>query len=116
MSFEEDFSEFIDDFKDVVTKGDASTFNAIFDEPFYDAMQVEASVPSLLAATADVAGIEQGNPLVVNEVTYYVRGIEPEGTGMTRLVLEPQNTQQSMKKTGNAGYPADPGSSWYKGA
>ena len=79
------------DYGSTVTKADASTFVAIFDNDFLavdlDESEVESSEPTLLARTADVSGLAHGDTLTISAVSYTVRGIQPDGTGMTQIML-----------------------------
>jgi len=79
------------DYGTTVTKTDASTFTAIFDNDFLavdvDESEVESSEPTLLARTADVSSLAHGDTLTISAVIYTVRGIQPDGTGMTQIML-----------------------------
>jgi len=79
------------DYGSTVTKADASTFVAIFDNDFLavdvDESEVESTEPTLLARTADVSGLAHGDSLTISAVSYTVRGIQPDGTGMTQIML-----------------------------
>ena len=79
------------DYGSTVTKTDASTFVAIFDNDFLavdvDESEVESSEPTLLARTADVLSLAHGDTLTISAVSYTVRGIQPDGTGMTQIML-----------------------------
>ena len=74
-----------------VTKTEASTLTAIFDNDFLavdlDESEVESTEPTLLARTADVSGLAHGDSLTISAVSYTVRGIQPDGTGMTQIML-----------------------------
>jgi hypothetical protein len=50
--------------------------------------EVESSALSLLAQTADLTDVAFGTPVEMNNVQFLVRGMEPDGTGMTLLRLE----------------------------
>ena len=79
------------DYGTTVTKTDASTFTAIFDNDFLavdlDESEVESTEPTLLARTADVSGLAHGDSLTISSTSYTVRGIQPDGTGMTQIML-----------------------------
>lgn len=60
----------------------------VFDNAYADPLGFSGSTPSLLCASADVSTAAQGTAVAVNGVNYTVAGIEPDGTGMTRLLLE----------------------------
>jgi len=86
-----DRSAMLADYGTTVTKTDASTFTAIFDNDFLavdlDESEVESTEPTLLARTADVSGLAHGDSLTISAVSYTVRGIQPDGTGMTQIML-----------------------------
>ena len=79
------------DYGSTVTKADASTFVAIFDNDFLavdlDESEVESTEPTLLARTADVSDLAHGDSLTISSTSYTVRGIQPDGTGMTQIML-----------------------------
>jgi hypothetical protein len=79
------------DYGSTVTKADARTVVAMFDNDFLavdvDESEVESSEPTLLARTADVSSLAHGDTLTISAVNYTVRGIQPDGTGMTQIML-----------------------------
>lgn len=94
MPFTEDFSVFTDPtmFGSVATYtpagGAAVAVNGIFDAEYEEAVGIEGSSPMFGCATASVNGARHGDSLVVAGVSYVVRGVQPDGTGWTRLILE----------------------------
>ena len=66
----------------------------IYDRPHYGAGMglAEASQPEMLAQTTDVAPLRQGDRIYVNSNgdvdIFRVASTEPDGTGLTRVVLE----------------------------
>ena len=86
-----DRSALLNDYGTTVTKADTSTFIGIFDNDFLavdvDESEVESTEPTLLARTADVSGLAHGDSLTISAVSYTVRGIQPDGTGMTQIML-----------------------------
>lgn len=73
--------------------GVASTVNGIFDNE-YIAVEAGGEVavalqePRFHCRTADVASAAEGDAIVINAVNYTIRIVQPDGTGMTMLVLE----------------------------
>jgi hypothetical protein len=61
---------------------------AIFDAAYVDPLGVAQVRPVLTCATADVAAVARGAAVVIGAASYVVRGIEPDGTGVTLLILE----------------------------
>lgn len=44
--------------------------------------------PTFTLPTASISGEPVGQTLMVNAISYYVSAHEPDGTGMSRLILE----------------------------
>ena len=93
MSFwTEDLSVLMTDFGTTVTAGDRCTFTAIFDSEYVGVgdVEIESSGPALTCRTSDVADRAHGDVLTIDSVGYVIRGIQPDGTGVTLLRLERQ--------------------------
>lgn len=89
----------IDDFGVAATYtpsgGAASTVNGIFDNDFIEidaggGVGVAMQQPRFHCRTADVSSAAEGDALVVNTVSYIIRIVQDDGTGMTMMVLEKQ--------------------------
>ena len=95
MAWTEDLTPFIDtaSFAVAATIGGLPV-NGIFDSATSFAAGYDGSVetlrPVFVCRTVDVAGLAHGADAVINSVNYKVRGIRPDGTGMTLLILEAQ--------------------------
>jgi hypothetical protein len=61
---------------------------AIFDAAYADALGVAGSAPVLTCASADVATVARGAPVRVRGAAFTVANIQPDGTGVTVLILE----------------------------
>lgn len=76
----------------VPVSGMDGTFKAIFDDAYADANPgeafVESSQPRLTARTVDVKNILSRTTLEVATVPFVVLSNQPDGTGMSVLVLE----------------------------
>jgi hypothetical protein len=59
----------------------------IFDNAFLASMDVESANPVCLCRDEDVAGVVQGDSVLLRNTNYQVAGIEPDGTGFTMLEL-----------------------------
>jgi len=64
------------------------TVNGIFDNGYVAELDVESTRPTFTCATADVSTVAHGDSITISGTAYTVRGIEPDGTGVTTLVLE----------------------------
>lgn len=94
MAFVEDLTAFLntDEFATAATYNGSTTINGIFDKEFFGAdaggmVAIEASKPVFHCRAADVATDAVGKTLVVSGTTYTIEGQEPDGTGMTKLIL-----------------------------
>jgi len=73
--------------------GSAATVNGVFDKEYSLAdlggvVGVGSNDPRFICRTVDVSSAANGDSIVVNAVTYTVRNVEDDGTGITTLVLE----------------------------
>lgn len=71
--------------------GDETRFRAIFDKPtqmYGDDLELSGSNPTLTARTIDVTAVDQYSSIKINNALYRVRDVEPDGTGITKLVLK----------------------------
>lgn len=66
----------------------AATVNGIFDREWSNELGMEGSGPLFRCAAADVPNVAHGDELVVGGVSYVVKGVNPDGTGMVDLILE----------------------------
>jgi len=97
MSFwDDDIDEFFLDFTVPVTVHSGETgeyiFNAIFDEAqkIYDvdSGQIVSTNPQLTCKSVDIINkIDRNVTVEINSVTYYVREIMDDGTGITVLTI-----------------------------
>ncbi len=67
------------------------TIQGIFDDEFSSAVQgemgIESTVPQVLLKTADVPNVAHNETMTINSIVYKVIGIQPDGTGMTLILL-----------------------------
>lgn len=89
----EDLSVFFDatEFADAVTLGGVAV-SAIFDNGYslgsVGLQGMASTQPSLTLPTASVPANPVGLPVEVGGLSYLVAGHEPDGTGISRLLLE----------------------------
>ncbi len=92
--FTEDLSEFFDQahgFAVVATIGAASV-NGVFDDAYFgvdtNGIEVAGSQPRFLCAVASLPTITLGTTTaVINSTTYTIVETQPDGTGLTALIL-----------------------------
>lgn len=96
MAFEEDLSLFLsaDEFGVVAAAttrfGEVVQFQVIFDNGYGGALgdRLESAQPQAVARSTDVADLTHGSACSINGTDYVVAGLQPDGTGMTTLILE----------------------------
>lgn len=74
----------------LVTVATASVWG-IFENAYAEDLNIAGTRPQLRCRTTDVSTAIVGTAVVVNELSYLVRGVQPDGTGMTVLILELQS-------------------------
>lgn len=87
MPLVENLDAYLTDFGVALTLN-AVAVRGIFDNGFASAFGMDGGQPSLMVKSTDAAGTVRGHVAVVAAVNYTVQGIEPDGIGMTRLLLE----------------------------
>lgn len=92
MSFwEDDIDIFFDVFGVAAVYDGATNVTVIFDNNFemlnIQTGEIEGASPQCAIKTAAIANITHGKTLAINGTTYLIRGVQPDGTGMTRLIL-----------------------------
>lgn len=69
-----------------------TTIKGIFDNTFYEIAgeqgPADSSQPQLVCKTSDVTGAERNSMIERGDDVYKVVGVEPDGTGITLLLLE----------------------------
>lgn len=88
MAFVEDTAPFLADFGVAATVGGVS-LTGIFDNAYADPFGIVASAsPVLLIVSSAAPSAAVGNTVVVGGITYTIAEIQPDGTGITRLMLK----------------------------
>lgn len=82
----ETFDAYFNDFAIPATVGGVSV-RAIFDAAYADPLGMAGNSPQLTIATEDLPAVAVGQAVVVNATNYTVTGIEPDGTGISTLLL-----------------------------
>ena len=94
MAFAEEFGAFFDSAQgfavDAIYNGE-SEIDVIFDKAWFQdtpgSAGMTASQPMALAMDADVPDAAPADTLVIDDVTYTVTEVHPDGTGLTMLML-----------------------------
>ncbi len=88
MAFVEDLAPFLADFGTTATLAGGSTVTGIFDASAIDVLGAAGIGPMFTAKTSQVGALAYGDTLTLSGTGYAVRQNDPDGTGMTRLILE----------------------------
>jgi len=65
-----------------------ATIEGILDDEYIEDLDIAGTRPVLICRTSDVAAVAQGASVTIGTVSYKVVVARPDGTGVTRLVLE----------------------------
>lgn len=66
---------------------DGISVEGIFDAEYVESLEVEETAPALLCKTSLISTAAHGDTVVIAGVNYTVKGIKPDGTGLTLLIL-----------------------------
>jgi hypothetical protein len=66
----------------------SSTFPVLFNAAYADPLGMAGTAPRATALSVDAAAATLGTALTINGTAYTVRDKQPDGTGMTVLLLE----------------------------
>lgn len=64
-------------------------FSAPWLQPQIGRLNTGIIEPQVVVRDSDVLGVEKGDPVVANGDTYEIVNIEPDGSGVTGLILRP---------------------------
>lgn len=84
MDFAADHNPLLADFGVTAMVGGMAVLG-VFEDPYDQDLGLSGSRPTLLVRDADAVAV--GDTLSVNDTAYLVRALQPDGQGMTRLVL-----------------------------
>lgn len=84
----ESLASFFTDFAATSATLGGTAVSGIFDNGYAEAFGMDGSAPSLTLKSSAAAAAAHGTAVVVDGVNYTVQGIEPDGTGVTKLILE----------------------------
>jgi hypothetical protein len=87
------FVEPIDDFFNefaVVATWQAQQVNVIFDKAYLEGYGIAGTNTFVTVPEQNVPGIANAQSMVIDSVTYLIRNLIPDGTGMLQVELEKQ--------------------------
>lgn len=88
MTFTADLDAFLSDFAIAATLPSTAVVRGILDNGFDSALGMTGSEPAFVGRSADLDGLSYGAAITIGATAYTVRGVQPDGTGLTRLILE----------------------------
>jgi len=91
MAFSEDLTEFLDvsgGFAVTATFGVIGAVTGIFDRAYLESSGIAGYRPVFLCRASDVASAAIGETVTIDSTAYTLAERQPDGTGMTTLVLE----------------------------
>lgn len=90
--FAEDLSPFLNlaEFSVPATLPGGQVVPVIFDNNYDGGLGglMESSLPTIMGATSQLSALDHGSVVSIAGVSWAVAGVQPDGTGMTRLMLE----------------------------
>ena len=75
-------------FANAVATIGAAQVEGIFDSQYADVLGISGTTPVFECIASSVALVVQGDAVVIAGINYTVSHLEPDGTGMMRLVLQ----------------------------
>ena len=89
MPMTEDFSSFLSTTEHATTGiYKTNSIVGIFENSFVEVNGVQSVKPTFLVSESDVPSIVRGNTITIDNVAYTFIMDQPDGTGMTMLILE----------------------------
>tara|TARA_B110000438_G_scaffold206122_1_gene197798 strand:- start:359 stop:667 length:309 start_codon:yes stop_codon:yes gene_type:complete len=79
----------------ITINGSSSTINVIFNKDYFaidpgTGIDIESTSPIVTGASSDMTNVDNGDTISISSVTYNIVSVEPDGQGVTQLVLEKQ--------------------------
>ena len=76
----------------VSINGSASTIKVIINKEYFaiagESVDIDGTQPVATCRSSDVTGIDTTDTITIDSVTYNIVNIQPDGTGMTMLILQ----------------------------
>ena len=84
---EDDRMALLEDFG-IIVEIAGKEITAVMDNGFEDALGTWVTVPVLTVRTSDVTDASRGDSLTIDNIAYTVAEIQPDGQGISNLVLQ----------------------------
>ena len=76
----------------VTINGTGSSINVIINKEYFaiagESVDVDGTQPVVTCRSSDVTGIDTADTITIDSVTYNIVNIQPDGTGITVLILQ----------------------------
>ena len=76
----------------VTINGSGSSISVIINKEYFaiagESVDVDGTQPVVTCRSSDVTGIDTADTIAIDGVTYNIVNIQPDGTGMTTLILQ----------------------------
>jgi len=76
----------------VTINGTGSSINVIINKEYFaiagESVDVDGTQPVVTCRSSDVTGIDTDDTITIDSVTYNIVNIQPDGTGVTVLILQ----------------------------
>lgn len=76
----------------VTINGTDSSINVIINKEYFaiagESVDVDGTQPVVTCRSSDVTGIDTDDTITIDSVTYNIVNIQPDGTGVTVLILQ----------------------------
>lgn len=89
--FNEDLTPFFDPAfggDQLIIQKNGRVFNGVFERDFVDTNEIQGFAPVITCPTADATGLQRGDVIERGKERYRFVYEEPDGTGVSRLILE----------------------------
>ena len=78
----------------VTIHGSSSTISVILNNEYFaiagESVDIDGTQPVATCRTSDVANIDTSDSITIDSVNYNITNIQPDGTGITVLILQTQ--------------------------
>lgn len=79
----------------ITINSSSSTISIIFNNEYFaidpgTGMQIDGTQPVVTGRSSDMSGVDNADTISINSVAYNIVDVQPDGQGVTQLVLEEQ--------------------------
>ncbi len=79
----------------ITINGSGSSISVIFNNEYFGiapdiGVEIESTSPVVTGRSSDMTNVENGDTITISGVTYNIVNVQPDGQGITQLILETQ--------------------------